>query len=119
MCVSLFVSMRVGSQCNLMGITRNPPSVGTQAEAWTFCAKVTYWRGRPFWMPVKKVQRRSAVAFCPCQRITHCSHWAEQPSMSRRGAKWKISGYRHEGYFRQQWFLYKISYDYNACIKQE
>lgn len=59
----------------------------------SFCARVTYWRGRPFWMPVKKVQRGSAAAFCPCQRITHCPQWSEQPSMLYHRAKWKISGY--------------------------
>ena len=59
----------------------------------SFYAKVTYWRGRPFWMLVKKARWGSAAAFWPCQRMTHCSHWAEQPGMLHQGAKWKISGY--------------------------
>lgn len=98
--VCVFMSVCVVCLCpsvlaaphNLLGITLNPPR--TQAEAWAFYAKGTYWRGRPFWMPVNKVQWRSAVALCPCQRITYCSHWAEQPGVSYQRAKWKISGYR-------------------------
>lgn len=87
----LFVSM-CAAQHNLLGITLNPPR--TPAEVWAFHAKGTYWRGRPFWTPVNKVQWGSAVALCPRQRITHCSQWAEQPSVLHQRAKWKISGYR-------------------------